>query len=76
MDKIKRIVCVILALCFTVAFTSCGDKTPQDVETTTQNTENNAKEEITFFLSTKNMFLTTSGMRIIPKCLSGANIQL
>lgn len=47
MDKIKRIVCVILALCFTVAFTSCGDKTPQDVETTTQNTENNAKEEIT-----------------------------
>ena len=49
MDKIKRIVCVILALCFTVAFTSCGDKTPQDVETTTQNTENNAKEEITVF---------------------------
>ena len=47
MDKIKRIVCVILALCFTVAFTSCGDKTSQDVETTTQNTENNAKEEIT-----------------------------
>ena len=47
MYKIKRIVCIILALCFTVAFTSCGDKTPQEVETTTQNIENNAKEEIT-----------------------------
>ncbi len=47
MNKIKRIICILLTLCFTVAFTSCGDETPQENTTTTQNSENIAKEEIT-----------------------------
>lgn len=47
MNKIKRIICILLTLCFTVAFTSCGYETPQENTTTTQNSENVAKEEIT-----------------------------
>ena len=47
MNKLNRIICILLTLCFTVAFTSCGDEPPQETETTMQNTENNAIDEIT-----------------------------
>ncbi len=42
MNKLKRIVCIFLTLCFTVALTSCGEKTPQEVTPsgTTENAEN------------------------------------
>ena len=42
MNKLKRIICILLTLCFTVALTSCGEKTPQEVtpSETTENVEN------------------------------------
>ena len=42
MNKLKRIVCILLTLCFTVALTSCGEKPPQEVtpNKTTQTAEN------------------------------------
>lgn len=43
MNKLKRIVCIILStLCFVIIFTSCGDKPPQEVTPsgTTENAEN------------------------------------
>ena len=46
MDKLKRIVCILLALCFTVAFTSCADKPSQEGTPPTQDTENAEKESI------------------------------
>ncbi len=49
MDKLKRTLCILLTLCFTVAFTSCGEDSPQEVtlNKTTQTTVNEASEEIT-----------------------------
>lgn len=49
MDKLKRIIGILLVLCFTVAFTSCGENSPQEVTTneTTQTAENETTEEIT-----------------------------
>lgn len=49
MDKLKRIIGILLVLCFTVAFTSCGENTPQEVtpNETTQTTVNETAEEIT-----------------------------
>lgn len=49
MDKLKRIIGILLTLCFTVAFTSCGEDSPQEVtpNETTQTAENEASEEIT-----------------------------
>ncbi len=49
MDKLKRIIGILLVLCFTVAFTSCGEDSPQEVtpNETTQNTGNEITEEIT-----------------------------
>ena len=50
MDKLKRIIGILLVLCFLFAFTSCGEESPQEVtpdETTTQNTEYETSEEIT-----------------------------
>lgn len=42
MNKLKRIACILLTLCFTVALTSCGEKPPQEVTPsgTTKNAEN------------------------------------
>jgi len=49
MDKLKRIIGILLVLCFIVAFTSCGEGSPQEVtpNETTQIAENEASEEIT-----------------------------
>ena len=33
MDKLKRTLCILLTLCFTVALTSCGEDSPQEVTT-------------------------------------------
>ena len=42
MNKLKRIVCILLTLCFTVALSSCGEKPPQEATPsgTTENAEN------------------------------------
>ncbi len=47
MNKLKRIVCILLTLCFTVALTSCGEKPPQEVTPsgTTENAENTENTE-------------------------------
>jgi len=49
MDKLKRIIGILLVLCFTVAFTSCGEDSPQEVtpNETTQTARNETAEEIT-----------------------------
>jgi len=49
MNKLKRIVCILLTLCFTVTLTSCGDDSPQEVtqNKTTQSAENKTSEKIT-----------------------------
>lgn len=49
MDKLKRTLCILLTLCFTVALTSCGEDSPQKVtpNKTTQTAENEISEEIT-----------------------------
>ena len=49
MDKLKRIICILLILCFMVAFTSCGEDSPQEVtpNETTQTVKNETCEEIT-----------------------------
>ncbi len=49
MDKLKRIIGILLVLCFIVAFTSCGEDSPQEVtpNETTQTAENEISEEIT-----------------------------
>ncbi|MBQ8015832.1 MAG: hypothetical protein IJ264_06580 [Clostridia bacterium] len=49
MDKLKRIIGMLLVLCFLVAFTSCGEDSPQEVtpNETTQTAENETIEEIT-----------------------------
>lgn len=49
MDKLKRIIGILLILCFVVAFTSCGEASPQEITTnkTTQTAENETTEEIT-----------------------------
>lgn len=49
MDKLKRIIGILLVLCFIVAFTSCGEDSPQEVtpSETTQTAENETTEEIT-----------------------------
>lgn len=49
MDKLKRIIGILLVLCFTVALTSCGEDSPQEVtpNETTQTAGNEASEEIT-----------------------------
>ncbi|MBQ3129120.1 MAG: DUF3298 domain-containing protein [Clostridia bacterium] len=42
MNKLKRIVCILLTLCFTVVLSSCGEKPPQEATPsgTTENAEN------------------------------------
>ena len=45
MNKLKRIVCIFLTLCFTVALTSCGEKPPQE-DTPSETTENAENKEI------------------------------
>ena len=49
MDKLKRIIGILLVLCFLVAFTSCGEASPQEVtpNETTQTAEKEITEEIT-----------------------------
>ena len=49
MDKLKRIVGILLTLCFMVAFASCGEDSPQEVtpNETTQTAENKTSEKIT-----------------------------
>ena len=49
MSKIKNIVSILLVLCFMVAFTSCGEESPQEVapNETTQTAVNEADKEIT-----------------------------
>lgn len=49
MDKLKKIIGMLLVLCFLVAFTSCGEDSPQEVtpNETTQTAENKTSEEIT-----------------------------
>ena len=49
MGKLKRIIGILLVLCFMVAFTSCGEASPQEVtpNKTTQTAENETTEEIT-----------------------------
>ena len=45
MNKLKGFVCILLALCFTVALTSCGEKPPQE-DTPSQTTESTENKEI------------------------------
>ncbi len=49
MGKLKRIIGILLVLCFTVNFTSCGEDSPQEVapNETTQIAGNEISEEIT-----------------------------
>ena len=49
MDKLKRTLCILLTLCFTIALTSCGEASPQEVtpNETTQTAENETTEKIT-----------------------------
>ena len=49
MDKLKKTICILLVLCFTVTFTSCGEDSPQEIAPTetTQTAENEISEEIT-----------------------------
>ena len=49
MDKLKRIIGILLVLCFIVAFTSCEEGSPQEVtpNETTQTAGNETTEEIT-----------------------------
>ncbi|MBQ3499653.1 MAG: DUF3298 domain-containing protein [Clostridia bacterium] len=49
MGKLKRIIGILLVLCFMVAFTSCGENSPQEVtpNETTQTAENEISEETT-----------------------------
>ena len=49
MDKLKRIIGILLVLCFMVAFASCGEDSPQEVtpDETTRTAENETTEEIT-----------------------------
>ncbi len=49
MDKLKRIIGILLTLCFMVAFTSCGENSPQEVtpNETTKTAENKTTEETT-----------------------------
>ena len=49
MDKLKRIVGILLTLCFMVAFASCGEDSPQEVtpNETTPTAENKTSEKIT-----------------------------
>lgn len=49
MDKLKRIIGILLFLCFIVAFTSCGEDSPQEVtpNETTQTAGIEISEEIT-----------------------------
>ncbi len=49
MGKLKRIIGILLTLCFMVAFTSCGEDSPQEVtpDETAQTAENEKSEEIT-----------------------------
>ena len=58
MDKLKRIIGMLLVLCFIVAFTSCGDDSPQEVtpNETTQTAKNEISEEITVLSLNKEYF--------------------
>lgn len=58
MGKLKRIIGILLVLCFIVAFTSCGENTPQEVtpNETTQTAENEISEEITVLSLNKEYF--------------------
>lgn len=58
MNKRKRTLCILLTLCFTVAFTSCGEDSPQEVtpDETTQTAENEISEEITVLSLNKEYF--------------------
>lgn len=49
MDKLKRIIGILLVLCFVIAFTSCEEDSPQEVtpNETTQAAGNEISEEIT-----------------------------
>ena len=49
MDKLKRIIGILLILCFMVAITSCGEDSPQEVtpNETTQTAGNEISKEIT-----------------------------
>ncbi len=48
MNKIKKIICILLTLCFIFAFASCEEKTPQSEQ---QSTTNNAADEEIYFVS-------------------------
>ncbi len=58
MDKLKRTLCILLTLCFTVALTSCGEASPQEVtpNKTTQTAENEISEETTVLSLNKEYF--------------------
>ena len=58
MDKLNRIIGILLVLCFIVAFTSCGEDSPQEVtpNETTQNAGNEITEEITVLSLNKEYF--------------------
>ncbi|MBQ8763542.1 MAG: DUF3298 domain-containing protein [Clostridia bacterium] len=49
MDKLKRIIGILLTLCFFVAFPSCGEESPQEgaPNETTQTAENETNKDIT-----------------------------
>lgn len=55
MDKFKKIIGILITLCFVVAFTSCGEKSPQEItqNETTQTAETETSEEITVLLLNK-----------------------
>ena len=50
MNKAKRIICILLTLCFLIALTSCGEDSPQEINpselSTTQIDEKETSEEI------------------------------
>ena len=69
MKKLKRIVCILLTLCFTVALTSCGEKPPQEVTPsgTTENAENKEISVLSFnkeYISHYEWYKDTSTMLV------------
>ncbi len=59
MGKLKRIIGILLVLCFLVAFTSCGEDSPQgDIPNETTQTAENEKSEETTVLSLNKEYIS------------------
>lgn len=69
MNMLKRIICILLTLCFTAILTSCSENALQEVETATQNVENTAKEETTVLSLNKEYISHYEWYEDFPKML-------